>query len=173
MSTRKKTKRNNKTLKKNKLIAIKSNFESGNIKLKSISYKKSKPDELTPTINLEINKEPYNITTPISQLRYAYWFYFKAENVKNKLVNYKIENISVVNNDWEGFNITYSYDNKTWKRLPTKVNQKKRTIEWTIKAKKNQVWFAYYPPYPCSKIKKILPKSQVIGITREKNPLLM
>ena len=173
MLTRKKNNKKNKTLKKNKLIVIKSNFESGNIKLKSISYNKNDKTLPIPIVNLEINKEPYNKSTPKSQLRYAYWFYFKAENIKDKLVKFMIQNISVVNNDWEGFNITYSYDNKTWKRLPTKVNHKKRTLEWTINAKKNQVWFAYYPPYPNSKIKKILPKSEIIGITREKNPLLM
>ena len=173
MLTRKKKNKNNKTLKKNKLIVIKSDFESGNINLKSISYDKNDKTLTIPIVKLEINKEPYNKSTPNSQLRYAYWFYFKAENIKNKLVKFIIQNISVVNNDWEGFNITYSYDNKTWKRLPTKMNQKKRTIEWSIKAKKNQVWFAYYPPYPNSKIKKILPKSEIIGITREKNPLLM
>ena len=96
MLTRKKNNKKNKTLKKNKLIVIKSNFESGNIKLKSISYNKNDKTLPIPIVNLEINKEPYNKSTPKSQLRYAYWFYFKAENIKDKLVKFMIQNISVL-----------------------------------------------------------------------------
>ena len=191
MATHKKRRNKNKTKKKShiKPIKIDSDFESGNIKLKSINKDNNKY-----RVNLEINKEPYNRQTPKEQKRYENWFYFKAENVKDKDITFRIDNIKVIKNFWKGFNVAMSYDNKTWTRLPTKVNPEKRTLEWrrdlpstpkkegkTLGVKgvspstpsTPSVWFAYYPPYPFSKSRKVLPNMEIIGKTKDGNPILM
>ena len=163
--------KHNNTLKKSSIkpIKIDSNFESGNIILKSIEQHDNKYQ-----VNLEINKEPYNKETPKDQKRYENWLYFKADNIKSKNITFIVDNIKIIKDFWKGFNVAVSYDNKTWKRLPTKVNQKKRTLEWHLKTNTHStVWFAYYPPYPFSKSRKLLPNMQTIGKTQDRNPLLM
>ena len=162
-----KTRKNKKNIKnktiKNKCsrIRISSNFESGNI-----IYKGCKNN----IINLEINEEPYY--KPVKR-KYQNWFYFKVSNIKSTTV-FNINKIRNYDNDWHGFTVCYSYDNKNWKRLMnTKVNIKKKSLTWKINPKKSTIWFAYYPPYPFSKSKKLLPNMKTIGYTRDKNPILM
>ena len=151
--------RKNKTMKK-KALRISSNFESGNI-----IYKKTKDN----VVDLEIREEPYPKWT---KRKYKNWFYFKASNLSGKTTFniYKIRNYF---NDWKGYNVCYSYDNKNWKRLKTKVNIKKKKLTWEINPKKSTIWFAFYPPYPFSKSKKLLPNMKTIGYTKDKRPILM
>lgn len=153
-------KKKNKTLKKNyKTIKISSNFESGNIKFIKQNLN---------TIHLEIKNEPYPKKT---KKKFQNWFYFKVCNIKNKNTIFKINNINNYDNDWKGFNVCFSYDNKTWKRYTTKL--KKKTLTWQIKPEKNIIWFAYYPPYTFSKTKKLFKKSKIIGKTKDNNPVIM
>ena len=159
--------RKNKTIKKkNTGIKISSKFESGNIKLKAIKQNSDKEH----VVILEINNEPYPENT---KRKYQNWFYFKASHIKNKKTIFCINNIRNFDNDWKGFNVAVSYDNKNWKRVKTKVELKKRRLIWKINPKKSTVWFAYYPPYPFSKSKKLLPNMKTIGKTKEKRPILM
>ena len=158
-----KTKRNkksgkNKTRKLNQSIKISSDFESGNIIQKSTKNN---------TINLEIENEPHPKNT---KKKYQNWFYFKVNNIKD-ITKFLIKNIRNYDNDWKGFNVCYSYDNKTWKRLKTKLE--KNTISWKINPKKSTIWFAYYPPYPFSKSKKLFSNMKTIGYTKQKRPILM
>ena len=161
MSKTKKNKKNrkNKTIKR-KPLRISSNFESGNI-----INKKTKDN----TVDLEIREEPYPVWT---KRKYKNWFYFKASNLSRKTTFniYKIRNYF---NDWKGYNVCYSYDNKNWKRLKTKVNIKKKKLTWEINPKKSTIWFAFYPPYPFSKSKKLLPNMKTIGYSKDKRPILM
>ena len=154
--------RKNKTVKnKSTRIKITSNFESGNIVFKN---------QVNNFINLEIKKEPYY--KPVKR-EFRNWFYFKASNIKN-LTYFKINKLKNYDNDWRGFTVCYSYDNKNWKRLKnTKVNLKNNTLSWNINPKKSTIWFAYYPPYPFSKSKKLLPNMKTIGYTKKRNPILM
>jgi len=157
---RRNIKRNNKTKKKNSKIRISSNFESGNIIHKST---------INNDVILEIKEEPYPKNT---KRKYKNWFYFKASNIKQK-TNFIIKNIRDYDGDWKGFNICYSYNNKTWKRFKTEVDIKNKELKWSIDPKKSTVWFAYYPPYPFSKSKKLLPNMKIIGRTKNKKPILM
>ena len=163
--TKRKTKiRKNKT-KKNKPVEISSDFESGNIIHKSSKYDK----HLNSIINLEIREEPYPKRT---RRKYKNWFYFKATNLKGK-TKFNIANIRNYFNDWKGYTVCYSYNNKTWKRLKTRVNIEKKRLVWEINPKKSTMWFAFYPPYPFSKSKKLLPNMKTIGYTKDKRPILM
>tara|TARA_B100002019_G_scaffold167479_1_gene144881 strand:+ start:221 stop:1312 length:1092 start_codon:yes stop_codon:yes gene_type:complete len=164
-----KTKKNNKIRKnktrKYKPIHISSNFESGNI-----IHKSSKCDsKLNHIIDLEIREEPYPKYT---KRKYKNWFYFKATNIKSK-TKFNINNIRNYFNDWKGYTVCYSYNNKTWKRMKTKLNIDKKRLSWEINPKKSTMWFAFYPPYPFSKSKKLLSNMQTIGYTKEKRPILM
>ena len=159
-------KRKDGTKKKRKHIKINSNFESGNIIVKSIEKN---------NVKLEIRKDPY-IKNP-DQKKYQYWFYFYASNVLNKKCTFTIQDIVIIPNtwdkynDWHGLNVAYSYDNKNWKRCKTNFNGK--NISWRIKPTKNKIWFAYYPPYTFSRTKKIFKNGKIIGYSHLKNPIYM
>ena len=147
------------------ILEISSDFESGNI-----IHKSSRCDKhLNSIINLEIREEPYPKRT---RRKYKNWFYFKATNLKGK-TKFNIANIRNYFNDWKGYTVCYSYNNKTWKRLKTRVNIEKKRLTWEINPKKSTMWFAFYPPYPFSKSKKLLPNMKTIGYTKEKRPILM
>jgi hypothetical protein len=118
---------------------ISTNFESGNINhIKNVQRKK---DVL---VVLEIENEPYPKNT---KKKYQNWFYFKSNDVQRKAMTYTIQNINVFGNDWEGFNVCYSYDNKNWKRIKTSFSKKNKTLTWKHRSTKKNVYFAYYPPY--------------------------
>ena len=167
MTVTKKNKKINKIRKiknrKTNNINISSNFESGNIKHIS-TYKQKKKYQIV----LEIKNEPYPKST---KNKYQNWFYFKVTNIKNKKLVFKIQNIRNYDNDWKGFNVAISYDNKNWIRHKTTLI--KNSLIWHINPKKSTIWFAYYPPYPFSKSKKLFTNMKTIGHTKDKRPLLM
>ena len=145
-----KNKRNNKTH-KNKGITISSNFESGNI----VNLESTTNND----VHLEIRGEKYEKK---QTNKYRNWFYFKAKNVKHK-TKFTIHDLKNFDDDWKGYTVCYSYDNKKWKRLPTKVDLKNLKMTWKINPKKSTIWFAYYVPYPYSRSKKLLKNMKVIG----------
>ena len=155
-----KHKRKNKT-RRNKQIIISSDFESGNI---------VKIDSTTNNnVHLEIRGEKYEKK---QTNKYRNWFYFKAKNVNHK-TKFTIHDLKNFDDDWKGYTVCYSYDNKRWKRLPTKVDLKKLKMTWKINPKKSTIWFAYYVPYPYSRSKKLLKNMKVIGKSVKGNPIHM
>lgn len=127
---------------------ISSDFESGNINhIKNVQRKK---DVL---VVLEINDEPYSKNT---KRKYQNWFYFKSNDVQRKSMTYTIRNINVFGNDWKGFNVCYSYDNKNWKRIKTSFSKKNKTLTWNHKSTKKNVYYAYYPPYTTKMKQKLM-----------------
>jgi len=164
MTKTKKIRKNkkNKTIKSiDRIIRISSDFESGNI-----IHKNTKNN----IVNLEIKEEPYPKST---KRKYKNWFYFKVSNL-NKLTTFKINKLRNYFNDWKGYKVCYSYDNKNWKRLKnTKFNGNTKKLTWKINPKKSTIWFAYYPPYPFSKSKKLFTNMKTIGYSYDKNPILM
>ena len=139
--TRRRRKRRGGTRKAEKkaLPTISSNFESGNIKKININTKKN-----DYSIVLEIEDEPYHSGV---KKKYQNWFYFKTSNIQRKTINYTIQDIKIFDDDWRGFNVCYSYDNKNWKRIKTSFSKKDKTLKWTHKTTKRHIFFAYYPPY--------------------------
>jgi len=129
---------------------ISTNFESGNINhIKNIQRKND------VNIILEIENEPYPSNT---KKKYQNWFYFKSNNVQRKSITYTIQNIRIFDDDWRGFNVCYSYDNKNWKRIKTSFSKKNKTLTWTHKSSKKNVFFAYYPPYTIEMKNKLINK---------------
>tara|TARA_B100001093_G_scaffold519563_1_gene609158 strand:- start:5772 stop:7508 length:1737 start_codon:yes stop_codon:yes gene_type:complete len=127
-----------------------SNFESGNINhIKNVQRKKD------VNIILEIQDEPYPSNT---KKKYQNWFYFKSNNVKRKSITYTIQNINIFGNDWKGFNVCYSYDNKNWKRIKTSFSKKNKTLTWKHKSTKKNVYYSYYPPYTTIMKQKLINK---------------
>ena len=127
---------------------ISSDFESGNINhIKNVQRKK---DVL---VVLEIENEPYRKNT---KRKYQNWFYFKSNDVQRKSMTYTIQNINVFGNDWKGFNVCYSYDNKNWKRIKTSFSKKNKTLTWNHKSTKKNVYYAYYPPYTTKMKQKLM-----------------
>lgn len=157
-ATKNKTAKNKTT--KTTPLRISSNFESGNI-----IHKKTKDN----IVDLEIHEEPYPVST---KRKYKNWFYFKVSNLSEK-TKFNIHKIRNYFNDWAGYTVCYSYDNKNWRRIKTKLNIKKKKLTWEINPKKGTMWFAFYPPYPFSKSKQLLPNMTTIGYTKDKNPILM
>lgn len=129
---------------------ISTNFESGNIN--HINNVQRKKDVL---VVLEIENEPYPKNT---KRKYQNWFYFKSNDVQRKYMTYTIQNINVFGNDWKGFNVCYSYDNKNWKRIKTSFSKKNKTLTWKHRSTKKNVYFAYYPPYTTVMKQKMMMK---------------
>ena len=73
-------------------------------------------------------------------------------------MTYTIQNINVFGNDWKGFNVCYSYDNKNWKRIKTSFLKKNKTLTWKHRSTKKNVYFAYYPPYTTVMKQKMMMK---------------
>lgn len=153
--------------KKTKKIKILRNFEGSNIATLS---KNAKNGQIK--INLKIKKEPYK--TKVKR-KFQNWFYFKVSSVKQKTIEYEIHEANNYDDDWKGFNVCYSYDNVTWKRTKTTIKTKKNkaNISWTFKSKQNNVWFAYYPPYPFQKVKQKYKDYKTIGRSEQGRPILM
>ena len=178
----------NKWTKKNK---TKKNKTKKN-KTKNNETKKNRTKKnRTNTIIVTMQRDPY----PKSyKKKYDNWFYFKFDiNQKNTITQFSIPNIRTYNNcnpaltnDWNGFQVCYSYDNKIWRRLSTTTVEcigKYTTINWTYnnisknptknRVKNKVVWFAYYVPYPFSKTQKLFPNAEVIGYSNKKLPILL
>ena len=129
---------------------ITTNFESGNINhIKNIQRKND------VNIILEIENEPYPSNT---KKKYQNWFYFKSNDVQRKSITYTIQNIRIFDNDWRGFNVCYSYDNKNWKRIKTSFSKVNKTLTWKHKSTNKNVFFAYYPPYTTEMKNKLINK---------------
>ena len=172
---RKTLKSHQKSYKKNKtrkrkdkkdFITIDSDFESGNIEVVSLNKKKKSYD-----IQLKIEEEPYIRHTWPKGLKYQNWFYFRANHVKDIHCQFTITNLQHYNNIWKGYKVSFSYDNKTWERLHTKIVRK--NMVWNIKPTHNTIWFAYYPPYPNSELKKLVPGASIIGRSNNNLPIYL
>ena len=150
-----------------KNIKILQNFEASNIWFlnKTINIDKIK-------INLKIKNDPYKKQV---KRKYQYWFYFKVNSIKDILIEYEIHNVNNYDNAWKGFQVCYSYDNINWNRTKTNIKIKKNKVDisWKFKSDNNNVWFAYYPPYPYQKIKQTYKKYNTVGFSEQGRPILM
>ena len=92
-----------------------------------------------------------------------YWFYFKAEQVKNKRVTFELKNLIGVYRETPHIVYTdytqpvYSYDQENWKRITdVKYDSASYTFQFTELFKEEPVWIAYAHPYPVSRIDNLL-----------------
>ena len=118
MNTKKYKKRNKKLnrTKKKTLSKIHNKFESANIKILKLQEKND-----VVTIKLTKNKELWKSKINKKRKKYENWFYFKLTNCKNKIYYFDFVDMNFYDTSFIGFNVCYSYDNKTWLRTSTKI----------------------------------------------------
>ena len=80
--------------------------------------------------------------------------YFKASNLKKN--EFHINKIRNYFNDWKGYTVCYSYNNKIWKRLKTNVNIEKKRLTWEINPKKALSGLRFILLIPSQKVKNYL-----------------
>ena len=191
MTTKRKRKIKNKTRKKsnnNKAPTISSDFDSGSIKILSI-----KNSNTNTSFHISLQKEIIREGN-----KSQYWFYFKVSNVQERNCFFSLKTHIDCNNGFKHLGVATSYDNKKWFLTSTTQKNKRRTtckigtkkyintkptqeVNWKIKPTKNNVWFAYYVPYPLERIyklgnlmsKKSFIKQKTIGYSHGNRPIKM
>ena len=94
-----------------------------------------------------------------------YWFYFKADQVKNKRVIFELKDLKGVYRETPHIVYTdytqpvYSYDQKHWKRITNvKYDTSTYSFVFSERFEKEPVWIAYAHPYPTSRLDELLEK---------------
>ena len=94
-----------------------------------------------------------------------YWFYFKADRVKDKQITFELKGLSGVYRETPHIVYTdytqpvFSYDQKNWERIENvKYDTATYTFLFTEKFGKEPVWIAYAHPYPTSRLDNLLDK---------------
>jgi hypothetical protein len=102
-----------------------------------------------------------------------YWFYFKADQVKNKRIIFELKNLQgvyrgnphIVYTDYT--QPVFSYDQKNWKRITNvKYDTAKYTFVFSEKFDDEPVWIAYAHPYPTSRLEELLKKATSSGYAK-------
>jgi hypothetical protein len=105
-----------------------------------------------------------------------YWFYFKAENVAGKAVNFELNNLvgvyrgnpHLVYTDYT--QPVYSYDQENWKRIKNvKYDSASHTFQFSQEFDNDPVWIAYAHPYPTSRLQSVLDKIKNSEFVQIKN----
>lgn len=138
-------------------MLITSNFDSGNIIVKSLSDPKN--------IQLEIKKD--------NQSDFFQWFYFKLSGAANVACTLNILNAgqAAYPQGWNGYQACASYDRETWFRVDTSYDGKTLSIEHT--SDQESIYYAYFTPYTmerhsdliCEAISSPLVEHRVLGHT--------
>jgi murein tripeptide amidase MpaA len=112
-------------------LVINSTFDSGNIKLLSISD--------AGEVHLEIEKDQSS--------DFLQWFYFSLSGAKGKTCQISIDNAGATSyaKGWENYNVACSSDRQQWIRTPAEYDGK--SLTWTVTPDTDVVWFAYFAPY--------------------------
>jgi hypothetical protein len=94
-----------------------------------------------------------------------YWFYFKADNIKDKALNFELNDLIGVYRGTPHLVYTdytqpvYSYDQKNWKRIRNvKYDSASHTFQFSEQFDNEPVWVAYAHPYPTSRLQSVLEK---------------
>jgi murein tripeptide amidase MpaA len=113
------------------MISITSNFDSGNIRVKSIND--------SGNIELNIRKD--------TNADFFQWFYFRVCGANNTPLNMKILNAGEASypEGFEDYQARASYDKINWFMVPTLFDGKVMTIEH--QPEMNSVFYAYFAPY--------------------------
>jgi hypothetical protein len=94
-----------------------------------------------------------------------YWFYFRADQVKNKSLTFELNeligvyrgNTHLVYTDYT--QPVYSYDQENWKRIPdVAYDSATHTFVFQQVFDNEPVWIAYAHPYPYGQLEKLLMK---------------
>ena len=94
-----------------------------------------------------------------------YWFYFKADNVKDKSVKFELNDLigvyrgdpHIVYTDYT--QPVFSYDQENWERIKNvKYDSASYTFQFSQYFTNEPVWIAYAHPYPTSRLHTLIDK---------------
>ena len=92
-----------------------------------------------------------------------YWFYFKAEHVKGKAINFELNDLIGVYRGTPHLVYTdytqpvYSYDQENWERIKNvQYDSASHTFKFNQMFDNEPVWIAYAHPYPTSRLQSVL-----------------
>ena len=121
-------------------MRISSNFDGGNIVVKSIKDAKN--------IQLEIRID--------NGSHFYQWFYYRLSNAKGKACSMKIINAgkSAYPKGWPGYRAVASYDREYWFRVDTGYDGKVLTIKHT--PEQNSCYYAYFAPYSMERLADLI-----------------
>ena len=91
------------------------------------------------------------------------WFHFKVSGLTpGHTHRFSLDNASESSykNAWAGYNAVASYDQHTWFRVPSQFDGKALVFE--IKAEHEQIWFAYFEPYPRARHNQLIERARQI-----------
>lgn len=112
-------------------ITVNTKFDAGSIVVKDISNHKH--------MRFGIRND--------TQSRFAQWFYFQLNNVRQRELKITFEGLdkTAYPDGWDGYNICASYDNVNWFRIPCEF--KANTLTFAITPWASSIYFAYFAPY--------------------------
>ncbi|WP_340264569.1 M14 family metallopeptidase [Sphingobium mellinum] len=115
-------------------ISITSAFDSGNIRLLSLSETAA-----GVRVELEILKD--------RQSDFYQWFHFRVAGVEGRAVELAIRNCGTAAypDGWPGYKARASEDRESWRQVDTSYSGGTLTI--SLKPRVNAVWIAYFAPY--------------------------
>ncbi|GGX38090.1 hypothetical protein GCM10007385_01080 [Tateyamaria omphalii] len=113
------------------MIFISSDFEAGNILVLSASS----PGDIRVEIETDSNATSYQ------------WFYFRLDGAEGEPCRISIENAGdAYAGGWDDYQAVASYDQKSWRRVPTCYEDGRLIISMTPEC--GQVFIAFFAPYP-------------------------
>lgn len=124
------------------IVLVNSNFDAGNIVI----------NDITDSNNLRFG------IRQDSESEFAQWFYFQLNEVKNKNLTIRLEDLdkSAYPEGWDWYNVCASYDNKNWFRIPSKFNNNTNELKWSVTPEHNSIYFAYFEPYSYHKHQELI-----------------
>ncbi len=129
-------------------MIISSQFDGGNIECLGSSDAQN--------IQLRIRED--------NQSEFYQWFYFRVANVKKIDCRYVITNANgaAYTGGWEGYRAVASYDREHWFRVETEFDGEQLVI--THNSSHDQIYFAYFAPYPMERHADLIALAQSSGI---------
>ena len=92
-----------------------------------------------------------------------YWFYFKADNVKDKKITFELTDLEGVYRKNPHIVYTaytepvYSYDQESWQRIEeVKYDSTAKTFLFSKQFNREPVWIAYAHPYTFQRLQKLI-----------------
>lgn len=122
-------------------MKISADFDSGNIQV----IDASNPQQVVLAMRPDINSHHFQ------------WFHFKVDGlVPGQRHAFVLSNAgqSAYNRAWDGYQAVASYDQHDWFRVPTRYADGQLHVE--LQAEHEQVWFAYFEPYPRARHERLV-----------------
>jgi murein tripeptide amidase MpaA len=142
MKNNKNNKNNNNNQQVLSTITVNTDFDAGSIEVVDITN----PQNLQFKIRRDTNSH------------FAQWFYFALNNVSQTELTINLIELdkTAYPKGWENYNVFMSYDNHNWERLASTYSTASNSLTFKLSAIQDQVYFAYFEPYPYSRHAKLI-----------------